>query len=186
MVVCGDGLGKLINKSEESMAICVEPWKYKIVYTSSDKNRNVCPPGHRARWARWEPSLDDYEREEQSDTVPKEWKKGIDAFHGSHNHTLPNTNDLAKRTYPVYRSQTETKTRIYHSETWDQLWSKFEKMHPGIADKICNLNAPMECPTFLWKHALWEIVKGKYPSCLCVNCEGVYDKFNKRIEKKHH
>ena len=61
----------------------------------------------------WDPSLDDYEREDRSETVPEEWKKAIEDFHRSHNHTSLNTKDPAKRTHPVYCAQTETKPRIY-------------------------------------------------------------------------
>ena len=74
MVVYRDGFGKLISESDESMTICLEPWKYKKVYTPSTENEGnaIGSPRQRARLARWEPSLEEYVRKEQSDTVPQE------------------------------------------------------------------------------------------------------------------
>ena len=56
---------------------------------------------------------------------------------------------------------------------WDQLWSEFEKVQPGIADKIRNTNNPNECPIMIQMYAPWEMVKGTDSSCLCINCEGM-------------
>ena len=79
MVLCRDGFGELKEKTNQSMTICLESWKFDQVYN----------PPPKSRMARWEPSLDEYERIERSDTTPQEWKDAIDAFLRSHNHTSP-------------------------------------------------------------------------------------------------
>ena len=99
MVLCRDGCGELKEKTDQSMTICLEPWKFDRVYT----------PPPKARMARWEPSLDEYERVERSDTTPQEWKDAIDSFLRGHNHTSPNTNDSAKRRHPTSQTQQEVK-----------------------------------------------------------------------------
>ena len=58
-------------------------------------------------------------------------------------------------------------------ELWDQLWSEFQKVEPGIANLIRNPEAKGECPTILRTFAPWEMVKGTNSSCLCLNCEGI-------------
>ena len=85
----------------------------------------------------------------------------------------PNMKDPAKRTHPVYQTQTETKPRIYRYESWDQLWIDFEKQHQGFAYKLQNSEAPMECPIILRTYVSWKIVKEEDSSCLCVDCEGM-------------
>ena len=86
MVVCRDGFGQLKEITASSTTICLEPWQYERVYK----------PSSQSRMARWEPSLDEYGREERSDTTPEEWILAIDSFRRSHNHTSPNTSDPAK------------------------------------------------------------------------------------------
>ena len=139
MVLCRAGFGKLISDTEDSLTVSLEPWKYEKEYKSStDEYGNLISPHEKANIARWEPSLDDYEREEYSNTVPEEWKLTIENFHRSHNHSSPNMGDPAKRRHPVYRTQIEEKPRIYRYETWDQLWGEFQTAHKGIADQIRN------------------------------------------------
>ena len=175
MVVCCDGFGKLISASEESVTSCLNPWKYDRVYAPSfDSNGNAIGSAVDRAWmARWEPSLDEYNREERSDTAPVEWKTAIESFHQSHNHTSPDTRDMAKRTHPKHRSKMEVAPKIFRYEPWDQLWSKFQKVEPGIANLIRNPEAKAECPTILRTYAPWEMVKGTNSSCLCLNCEGM-------------
>ena len=71
IVLCRDIIRKLTTESEQSITITIDPWKYERVYTfGEDESGTACTPRKRARMVRWEPSLDDYEREEISDTVP--------------------------------------------------------------------------------------------------------------------
>ena len=128
MVLCRYGFVEFTNEYKKSITITLDTWKYKRVYTFvEEQSGTACTPLKIARMERWEPSLNEYERDDISDTVPEEWKKAIEEFYCSHNHISPNTKYLAKRTHPVYSAQTETKPRIYCYKLWDQLWSQFEK-----------------------------------------------------------
>ena len=60
MALCRYFFGKLTSESKQSITITLEP-----IYTFGiDKYVTTCTPRKRARMERWEPSLDDYEREE--------------------------------------------------------------------------------------------------------------------------
>ena len=150
MVVCRDGFGKLVSESEDSLTISLEPWQFEKTYSAVlDTEGDMGTARGQARLARWEPSLDEYEREERSDTVPAEWKEAIEKFHRAHNHTSPNCKDPARRQHPRYPAQKQEAPRIYRYESWDQLWSEFQKDSPGIANKIINTDHPTECPTLI-------------------------------------
>ena len=73
MVVCRDGFGKLVSESEDSLTISLEPWQFEKTYSAVlDTEGEMGTARGQARLARWEPSLDEYQREERSDTVPAE------------------------------------------------------------------------------------------------------------------
>jgi hypothetical protein len=122
--------------------------------------------------SRWEPPLDEYERLERNDTTPKEYINAIDIFHRQHNHQSPNAKDIITRRHPDNPSVKETAVKIYRYETWDSLWREFQKVNPGIAEKIAVRDKPNKCPSLLINYAPWEMCKGKDSSCLCLNCEG--------------
>ena len=112
MVICRAGSGTLLEKPEESIKIYLKPRKFEKVYSSTDNDGIVYPPCQKERLARWEPSLDDYERDERSDTVPQEWKNDIEELNRSHNHTSPKTKDPAKRRHPQFPAQIDKKKNI--------------------------------------------------------------------------
>jgi hypothetical protein len=81
--------------------------------------------------------------------------------------------DLAVRCHPSNKALIQQRPPIYRYEMWDQLWSEFEKVQPGIADKIRNTNNPNECPMMIQMYPPWEMVKGTDSLCLCINCKGM-------------
>ena len=125
MVIFRAGFGTLLEEYEESITICLEPWKCEKLYSSTDNDRILYPLRQKAKLEKWEPSLDNYERDERSYTVPQEWKNSIEELHRSHNHTLLNTKDPAKRRHPKFPAQIDKKLRIYRCKTWEQVWSEF-------------------------------------------------------------
>eukprot|EP00956_Cyclotella_meneghiniana_P035506 scaffold115518_cov23-Cyclotella_meneghiniana.AAC.1 len=74
-VVCRGGIGKLVQLSENSCVVEIEPWNNELKYDAL----------HKARLTRYVPILDEYEREERSDMTPQEW---IDAIELMCNGTL--------------------------------------------------------------------------------------------------
>jgi hypothetical protein len=164
MVVCRDGVGVLKVKILESVIVSIEPCQY---------DKEYCP-GSSARLARAEPPLDEYFCQKHSDTTPLEWIDAINKFHQDHIPISPTMRDLAVCCHSSNKALIQRSPHIYRYETWDQLWSEFEKVQPGIADKIRNTNNPNECPMMIQTYALWEMVKGTDSSCLCINCEGMY------------
>jgi hypothetical protein len=81
--------------------------------------------------------------------------------------------DLAVRRHPSNKALIQRSPHICRYKTWDQLWSEFEKVQPGIADKIRTTISPNECRTMIRTYAPWEMVKGTDSSCLCINCKGM-------------
>ena len=174
MVVCRDGYGKLISKEETSIKILLEPWQYEKTYDERKETKDVqrLSATERARMARWEPTLDAYDRQQRKDTTPTEWIESIHQFHMEHNHPSPNKKDIITRRHPDYPAQKQEAVKIYRYETWNELWEEFQAKNSGIADKIRNREYPKECPSMLRTYAPGQLVKGKDSSCLCINCEG--------------
>lgn len=164
MIQCRGGYGELKAMDEEadSVTITLHPWMQDVTYH----------PKARARMVRYEPNLMSYERKTRSDVFPSQWVDTIVAFHYEHNHPSPNTKDQVCRRHSKYPRQKEYAPVIYRYETFDQLWTEFQKEHVAIADKLRNNNHPNECPSALRKYAPWNMIKGKDSSCLCINCEG--------------
>ena len=66
MVVCRDGFGKLVSESEDSLTISLEPWQFEKTYSAVlDTEGEMGTARGQARLARWEPSLDEHQREER-------------------------------------------------------------------------------------------------------------------------
>ncbi len=163
IVVCRDGIRVLRVKTLESVIVSIEPWQYDKEYR----------PGSSARLAWAEPPLDEYFCQKCSNTTPLEWIDAINKFHQDHNPISPNMKDLAVCHHPSNKALIEQSPCIYRYETRDQLWSDFEKVQSGIADKIRNKNNPNECPMMIQMYALWEMMKGTDSLCSCINCEGM-------------
>eukprot|EP00957_Ditylum_brightwellii_P059961 4552218-Ditylum_brightwellii.AAC.1 len=94
-MLCRSVFGVLKEQSEKSLTIYIEPWEYAMKYSLS----------YTARIARWKPSLDEYQHEEQPDTTPKEWIATISKSHHNHKYTLPNRLDFAISHYPQFLAQ---------------------------------------------------------------------------------
>jgi hypothetical protein len=150
-------------KTLESVIVSIKPWQYDKEYR----------PGSSARLARAESPLDEHFHQKRSNTTPLEWIDAINKFHQDHNPISPNMKNLAVCCHPSNKALIQQSPCIHRYETWDQLWSEFKKVQPGIADKIRNTNNPNECPIMICTHAPWEMVKGTDSLCLCINCTGM-------------
>ncbi len=115
-------------------------------------------PKARAHMVRYEPNLMSYKRMMWLDVFPCDT---IVVFHYEYNHPSPNTKDQVCRRHPKYPRQKEYAPVIYRYETFDQLWTEFQKEHVAIADKLRNNNHPNECPSALRTYASWNLIKGK-------------------------
>ena len=127
MVVCRDGFGKLVSESEDLLTISLELWQFEKTYTASLGTEGEMSTAHEhARLVWWEPSLDEYQREERYGTVLAESKEAIETCHRSHNHTLPNCKDRARQQHPRYL---QTRDRVTSQVGWAE-------QHPNQIGKM--------------------------------------------------
>ena len=137
-----------------------------------------------ARLARYEPSLDVYDRATRSDVTDPVIKETIDKFHREHNHPSPNKKDVIKRRHPDNPAQFQSAIRIYRYEPWVQLFSEFQQEDPNTVLKIADPNHPDDCPMLFRTCAPWELCFGKDSSCLCTGCENTNTVFRGKKKAK--
>ena len=110
------------------MTICLEPWKFDRVYT--------LPP--KARMARWEPSLDEYERVERSDTTPQ-FDDHMHQVHGSRTRVprsrTVRSNRMDDFEYSIVRPNLQTTEGDWYRREFANLWKMNVQVRDDAMDK---------------------------------------------------